>query len=96
MLQQVTITSDTRTSLIPLLRSAIRSELRLLAYGIARTRERLTQFEHDHGMATAEFERRLAEGAVDESLEFIEWQGEIKTLRCLENQQQALERAEVA
>lgn len=96
MLQHVTITSDTRTSLIPLVRSAIRSELRLLAYGVARTRERLTQFEHEHDMATAEFERRLAEGEVAESLEVIEWQGEIKTLRYLEDQQQALERAEIA
>lgn len=95
MLQQVTITSEARTSLKPLLRSAIRGELRLLAFGIARTRERLAQLEQQYGMPTAEFMRRLMAGEVDESLDFIEWQGEVKTLRYLEEQRQALEQAEV-
>lgn len=95
MLQQVTITSDTPTSLKQLLLSAIRSELRLLAHGIARTHERLAQFEQQYGMPTIEFERRLSTSGIGENMDFIEWQGEVKTLRLLEEQQRALERAEL-
>lgn len=96
MLQHITITSESHTALKPILQSAIRGELKLLSFGIARTRERLAQLEQRNGMPTSEFLRRLAAGNVEESLEIIEWQGEVETLRRLEEQRQALELAEVA
>ena len=40
---------------------------------------------------TDEFERRFNAGEVEESLEFIEWAGEIKTYRLLDVQRQALQ-----
>ena len=41
-------------------------------------------------MASDEFERRFSAGEVEESLEFIEWAGEIKTHQLLDAQRQAL------
>ena len=55
-----------------------------------RTRERLSDFEQRFGMPSADFERRFARRELAESLDFIEWSGEIKTLQLLENQQRAL------
>ena len=68
---QVTVTSNSNTSLKPLLESAIRSELKALTHGINRTRERLAAFEKQFGMSSDEFERRFKAGEVDETLDFI-------------------------
>lgn len=91
MLQQVTVKVESDVSLKSLLESAVGAQAKTLALGLQRTRERLRDFEQRFGMSTADFERRFSARELDESLDFTEWLGEIKTLRILENQQQALE-----
>jgi hypothetical protein len=90
MLQNITITTDSKVSLRPLIESALHTESKALALGLRRTRERLAEFERCFDMTSAQFEQRFAARELDESLDFIEWLGEIKTLRLLEEQQQAL------
>ena len=90
MLQNITITTDSKVSLRPLIESALHTEAKALALGLRRTRERLTEFEQRFGLTSAQFERRFAARELDESLDFIEWLGEIKTWRLLEEQHQAL------
>lgn len=92
MIQQLTITADAPVALKPLIESAIRSELRMLDLGLERTRQRLHLFEERYGLTSEEFGRRFNAGEVTESLDFIEWAGEIKTYQLLEAQQQALQR----
>jgi hypothetical protein len=91
MAQQVTMTSDTQVALRPLLESAVRSELRMLDLSLQRTSQRLQEFESRYGFTSDEFERRFNAGELQESLDFIEWAGEIKTLGLLEAQRQALQ-----
>lgn len=93
MNQQVTVTTDASVPLKPLLESAIRSELHMLELGLARTSQRMHAFEQQYGMTSEEFERRFQAGEVDESLDFIEWAGEIKTYHVLKAQQHALQKA---
>jgi len=93
MLQQITVVSDAPVALKPLLEAAIQSELRVLELGLERTRQRLRALEEQHGLSSEEFERRFNSGQIAESLEFIEWSGEIKTWRLLQSQQQALQGA---
>jgi len=81
MIQQVTITTESAESIKPLVESAIYGKLKNLQYGINRTRERLDAFEQQFGMTSAEFERRNNARELEESLDFIEWLGEIETLR---------------
>jgi hypothetical protein len=95
MSQQVVVTTDAPVALKPLLESAIQSELRLLDLGLARTTERLRAFETQYGFTSEEFTRRFEAGEVDESLDFIEWAGEIKTARLLQGQRQALQSAQL-
>jgi hypothetical protein len=95
MLQQVKVTSSGPAAIKPLLEAAIRSQLRTLEHGIQRTRERLAEFEKRFQMSSVEFERGFESGQIEESLDYIEWSGEIKTLRLLEDQLHALQSAKV-
>lgn len=95
MSQQVIVTTDVPVALKPLLTSAIQAELRLLELGLARTSKRLSAFEEQYGLTSEVFERRFEAGEVEESLDCIEWAGEIKTWRLLTTQQQALQRAQL-
>lgn len=90
MLQQVTITTNRAVELKPLVESALRSELRLLSLGLERTQRRMQAFEQQYHLDSDEFERRFNAGVLEESLDFIEWEGEIKTYRLLKSQQLAL------
>jgi len=90
MLQNITITTNSKVSLRPLVESALQTEAKMLALGLRRTRERLTEFEQRFGLTSAQFEQRFAARELDESLDFIEWLGEIKTWRLLDEQQHAL------
>lgn len=96
MVQRVTITTESVAALKPLLESAIRNELKTLEMGLRRTRERLAAFEKQYGLSSAEFERRLTARELNDSLDFTEWQGEIKTLQWLEEQQRALQQAQLS
>jgi hypothetical protein len=91
MIQQVTITTESAESIKPLLESAIRGELKTLMFGIQRTRERLATFEKQFGMTSEEFARRFNGIDLKETLDFIEWSGEIETLRLLEERRDALQ-----
>lgn len=91
MTQQVTVTTDTQIALKPLIEAALRAELRMLELSVQRTSQRLQAFEAQYGLTSDEFERRFNTGEIEESLDFIEWAGEIKTARLLEAQRQALQ-----
>jgi len=91
MAQQVTITTNAQIALKPLIEAALRSELRMLELSLQRTAQRLRAFEAQYGLASDEFEQRFNAGEAEESLEFTEWAGEIKTYQLLEAQRQALQ-----
>ena len=93
MRQQVVVTTDAPAALKPLLASAIQSELRMLEVGLARIAERLQAFEKQYSLTSEEFAQRFESGEIGESLDYIEWAGEIETYRCLEGQWQALQKA---
>jgi len=83
-------------TLLVKLEAAIRSELKTLAHGLNRTRERLTGFEKQYGFSTDEFKRRFASRELGETLDFLEWWGETKMLTALEERKRALEGVQIA
>jgi hypothetical protein len=95
MLGQVTVTTESPSVLKPLLRTAIQNEAKVLTHGIKRTRERLLAFEKQFGMTSDEFGRRYGAAEIEETLASIEWLGEIKMLRVLNEQKSALDGARV-
>ncbi|MGC1376193.1 MAG: hypothetical protein WA821_08225 [Anaerolineales bacterium] len=96
MLQQITIETSNAKRLKPLLKSVIANELYDVQHGIQLTRAKLKAFEKQYKMSTAEFERRFTPDDLGETLDFIEWMGEIKTLRLLEEKHDTLKEAKIA
>ena len=94
--QQVTITTDAPVALMPLVESAIRSELRMLDLGLDRTRQWLRLFERQYALTSEEFAPRFATGEIAESLDFIEWAGEIMTYQLLKVRRRALQEAQLS
>ncbi len=87
---QVTLVSPSGVAIRPLVESALRSESKMIELGLAQTQRNLRDFEQKYGMSTPEFYRRLVEDKLQESLDFIEWAGEYKTLLKLQENRQAL------
>ncbi len=90
MSQRLTLTAESQVEIRPLIESAIQSELRMLELGLQRTRQRLQAFEQRFDMSSAEFEQRINAGELEETLDFVEWLGEIKTQELLDANLQAL------
>jgi hypothetical protein len=95
MLQQITIQTSNAKRLKPLIKSAIQSQLDDVEHGIKLTHERLETFEKQYNMSTAEFLRRFKPGDLEETLDFIDWQGETKMLALLEEKKAAYKEAQV-
>jgi hypothetical protein len=55
----------------------------------------LAAFEKQYGITSDEFERRYVAAEIAESIDYIEWLGEIKMLRLLNEQKLALDGARV-
>jgi hypothetical protein len=89
----MTILTEDRTVLEPLLKSALKNEKKMVALGLERTRQRLEQFESEYGMSSTDFERRLNSLQITETVDFGDWRMEIGMLRLLERQYKALDNA---
>ena len=96
MLEQITIQTPNAKRFMPVLISVIESELDDISRGIKKTRKCLKKFEKQYRMSSTEFERRFTPDDLGETLDFIEWMGEIKTLRLLNEKHHTLEEAEIA
>jgi len=88
---QLTLASSEEIPLKALLESAMRSESKMIQLSLARTERNLRKFEQQYGMLTAEFYRQLTTDELQETLDFIEWAGEYKTLLRLLKKYQALQ-----
>jgi hypothetical protein len=95
MLQQITIQTQNAKRLKPLLKSAIQNQLDEIEHGIQLTRSRLEAFEKKFDMSTAEFLHRFKPGELDETLDFLDWQGETKMLALLEEKRDTFKDAHV-
>ena len=95
MNEQVVISSSTALSIKPLVESALNNEKKILQHGIQRTNKRLAEFEAQFKMTSADFEKKVKSGEIEETLTTIDWAMEIKALRLLEEQYEALRNARI-
>ena len=84
MLQEIIITSNSEESIKPLIESAIQSQLKTLQHGIKRTKERIAEFEKKTEISSVDFEKKLKNGIIEETLETIDWNMELAALRLLQ------------
>lgn len=95
MLQEIVIKANAEESIKPLVEVAIRNQLKTLQHGVTRTKERIAEIEKRANMSSAEFEKKLQEGILEETVETIDWNMELTALRLLEKQFQSLSEARI-
>ena len=78
-------------SIRPILDSAISNQLKLLKASINRTQIRISSFEQKYNMSSEQFVQKIREGMDDDNLDFVEWIGETKILKRLEEEYKELE-----
>ncbi len=78
-------------SVMPVLESAIRNQLKLLKTSIKRTEIKIKSFEQKYNMSTEQFMQKIREGMDDDNLDYVEWIGERKILKRLEEEYKELE-----
>ncbi|HID20368.1 MAG TPA: hypothetical protein EYP28_05480 [Methanophagales archaeon] len=88
---EIVIRTGKSESIMPVLDSAIRNQLKLLKTSINRTKSRISSFEQKYSMSTEQFIQKIREGMDDDNLEFVEWLGETKILKRLEEEYKELE-----
>ena len=74
----------------PLVEAALANELRLLETGIRQTKERLQEFEKKYQMLTQDFISRYENDEFEETMDFVEWIGESRLLKCLREKAETL------
>lgn len=93
---QVTLVSPSGAPIKSLVESAIRSELKMVELSLSRTEHNLQVFEQKYKLKTADFYQRLINDELQETLDFIEWAGEYKTLLRLKQKRQTLQEIQFA
>ena len=66
-----------------LIKSAIENQLRIITFGIAKTRRKLEEMEKESGMNTKEFYDQFREGKLGDEIRYIRWAGEYETFERL-------------
>ncbi len=79
----ITITGQGARPIRPLIEAAIQREIELLGIGVRRGEQRVAAFEQQHGMTSAEFLRRFQNEELAETLDTIDWIGELQMLERL-------------
>ena len=88
---EIMIRTDKPESIVPILESAIRNQLKMLKASINRTKMKITSFEQKYNMSTEQFMQKIGEGMDDDNLDYVEWIGETKILKRLEEEYKELE-----
>ena len=89
-MNDVKLTSKRDRQIKPLVEAALANELRLLETGIRQTEQRLQEFEKKHQMRTQDFISNYENNEIEETMEFAEWIGESRMLKCLVEKTEAL------
>ena len=94
-MEKIIIKTANPDMLKSLVKDIIRRELDDVEHSIELRRARLDSLEKQYNMTTAEFLRRFTRDDLGETLDFIEWDGEVKTLELLEEKKALFEEAKV-
>ena len=93
---ELTLVSKHERPLKPLVEAALANELRLVQAGIQRAEQRLSEFETQYGLSTAEFLRNFENNELEETLELDEWVGEHRMLERLREKADTLREIQFA
>ena len=67
-----------------LVKSAVENELKIIEFGITKTKRKLAELENKFGTDSGSFYRKFNEGKMGDDIEYIRWAGEYETLQQLQ------------
>jgi len=88
---EIVIKTGKSKSIMPVLESAIRNQLKMLKVSINRTKMKIQDFEQKYNMSTEQFLQKIREGMDEDNLDYVDWIGETKILKRLEEEYKELE-----
>jgi len=81
---RVIIQPQTADNLRNLIRLAVENQLRVIDFGIAKTKRKLGELEKEIGMNSKDFYEEFQKGRLGDDFKFIRWAGEYETLERLQ------------
>ncbi len=88
---QVDIEGQATDHMQSYIKIGIENQLRIISFGISKTKRKLEFLEKEAGMDSRIFYRQFMEGRLGDDLKFIKWAGEYETLEHLEEDQRELQ-----
>jgi hypothetical protein len=88
---QVSIQGQPANHIQGFIKIGIEYQLRIISFGISKTKRKLDFLEKEAGMDSRNFYRQFMEGRLGDDLKFIKWAGEYETLEQLEEDQRELQ-----
>ena len=85
-MSEILIRAGKPKTIVPLSEFAIPNQLKLLKTSIKRTEMKIKSFEQKYNMSTEQFMQKIREGMDDDNLDYVEWIGETKILKRLEEE----------
>lgn len=92
---QVIIRPQAADNLKNLIKVAVENQLKVISFGIAKTKRKLGELEKDGGMDSKYFYEEFQNGKLGDDLKFIRWAGEYETLVRLQEDYNELQRVEL-
>jgi len=92
---KISIESEKSQKVVPLVKTAIGKEIKILQLGIERTKKNLKELEEKFEMKTDEFFARYIKGEMGDKMDFIKWAGEYETLLKLQEDYSELKETEI-
>ena len=89
-MSEITLISDKKYQVKPLVEAALEHELGLLEVGVRQTEHQLRKFEEKYQKPTSDFIAEYEQDQFEETLEFMEWIGEYRLLKRLHEKTEAL------
>ncbi|MEA1992003.1 MAG: hypothetical protein U9N58_07400 [Thermodesulfobacteriota bacterium] len=92
---QVIIQPKNADNLKSLVKTAVENQMRVLSYGIAKTKRKLEELEKETGLDSRDFYKKFRKGELGDDFKYIRWAGEYETLEQLQRDFNDLQEAEL-
>jgi hypothetical protein len=81
---RVIIQAQTAENLKTLIKLALENQLRVIGFGIAKTKRKLEELESRYGIESKDFYEEFQKGERGDEIQYIRWAGEYETLERLQ------------
>lgn len=92
---RIIIEPQTAKNVKTLIKLAVENQLRIMSFGIAKTKRKLGELEKESGIDSKDFYQEFQKGELGDDLKYIRWAGEYETLARLQKDYDDLQETEL-